>query len=399
MEQTENGAEARDFLVNNGLVSILETVRKLSKSQIRELSPVIDKESRWPEENIRALQAAGLGGLVIDQSMGGLGQGLAGLARVCELLGQSCASTGISFGMHCVGSAVLSAQPTQHQIDTFLKPISEGNHLTSLALSEPGTGAHFYFPGCSSSLQDDGTLEIEGTKCFVTNGAHADSYVVSTGHTGEDEVPHFSCIVVDNNLDGMTWANKWTGFGMRGNSSVGLQLDRVSVPGANLLGHVGDQTWYVFNIVMPYFLMAMSGVYMGVAGAAMDEVRTHLMNRVHSHTGSPLSELPLIQQKYATLSGKLESMRHLVLGAAQQFDDKEENAVVAIMLAKAEVAETATMIVNEAMTMMGGIAYRDGTRIQQLLRDVRASHVMAPTTDLLHLWAGRMLLDQPVLGD
>ncbi|WP_202800243.1 hypothetical protein [Pontibacter sp. BAB1700] len=52
---------------------------------------------------------------------------------------------------------------------------------------------------------------------------------------------------------------------------------------------------------------------------------------------------------------------------------------------------------NEAMTLAGGIAYRDNSRLDVLLRDARAAHVMAPTTDLLYTWLGRALLDQPIL--
>lgn len=49
------------------------------------------------------------------------------------------------------------------------------------------------------------------------------------------------------------------------------------------------------------------------------------------------------------------------------------------------------------MTLCGGIAYRENSLLARLLRDVRASHVMAPTTDLLRLWTGRALLGQPLL--
>jgi hypothetical protein len=34
---------------------------------------------------------------------------------------------------------------------------------------------------------------------------------------------------------------------------------------ANLLGHEGDQIWYVFEVVAPYFLVAMAGTYLGIA--------------------------------------------------------------------------------------------------------------------------------------
>jgi isovaleryl-CoA dehydrogenase len=43
------------------------------------------------------------------------------------------------------------------------------------------------------------------------------------------------------------------------------------------------------------------------------------------------------------------------------------------------------------------MAYRDNSRIAQMLRDARASHVMAPTTELLKVWLGRSLLGIPLL--
>ena len=43
--------------------------------------------------------------------------------------------------MHCVGSAVIGSKATVQQQE-FLRPIVAGEHQTTLALSEPGTGAH-----------------------------------------------------------------------------------------------------------------------------------------------------------------------------------------------------------------------------------------------------------------
>jgi alkylation response protein AidB-like acyl-CoA dehydrogenase len=54
-------------------------------------------------------------------------------------------------------------------------------------------------------------------------------------------------------------------------------------------------------------------------------------------------------------------------------------------------------LANDAMTICGGAAYRDNSRVAQMLRDARASHVMSPTTDLLKLWTGRSLLGLPLL--
>ena len=49
------------------------------------------------------------------------------------------------------------------------------------------------------------------------------------------------------------------------------------------------------------------------------------------------------------------------------------------------------------MTICGGMAYSDKSRVSQTLRNARASHVMSPTTDLLKIWIGRSLLGLPLL--
>ncbi|MCP5382751.1 MAG: acyl-CoA/acyl-ACP dehydrogenase [Kordiimonadaceae bacterium] len=380
------------------LNSDLAKIKVISENQIRTRAVEIDNDLKWPAENIKDLLNAGFGGLCVPSEFGGLGYGLLALAKICETVGMECASTSICFGMHCVGAAVLSAQATEEQAKKYLKPICNGTHLTTLALSEPGTGAHFYYPQCSLYSDHDEFI-LNGTKGFITNGGHADSYVVSAMQTGEGILPSFSCIVVDRDSNGITWKESWKGFGMRGNDSLTAEFKNVRLCKENLLGSEGDQTWYVFNVVAPYFLMAMSGVYLGVARTALNLAQAHLKNRKYGHNGRSLAEESIIQHRLASLWGKCEATGQLIYYAANRFDEGDEAATLEIMLAKAEIAEIATNIVNEAMTLMGGIAYRDGAQIQRCLRDVRAAHVMAPTTDLLRQWAGRILLDQPILGD
>ncbi len=48
--------------------------------------------------------------------------------------------------MHSVAAAVVAAKATERQAKEFLVPIAAGEHLTTLALSEPGTGAQFWLP-------------------------------------------------------------------------------------------------------------------------------------------------------------------------------------------------------------------------------------------------------------
>lgn len=381
----------------------LEAIKQVTTEIVKEVvapgADDIDREARWPEQGIRALQGAGLGGLVIPETYGGLGYGTLALAQICELLGSECASTAICFGMHSVGASVIAANPNQIQCDRYLAPIVAGKHITTLSLSEAGTGAHFYLPQTKLEAQPDG-FRISGTKTFVTNGDNADSYVVSTVAADPDApMGQFSCVVVPRNSKGLSWGPPWDGMGMRGNSSKILNMANVQVPREDLLGKEGDQIWYIFNVVCPYFLMAIAGTYLGIMKSAIEEGRQHLINRHHAHVGLTLAQVPVLQHRLGQMWGEFEKTRQLVYHAARSFDAEEPDALIALMAAKAEVADGAVNVVNEAMTIMGGIAYRDGSRLNRFMRDARASHLMSPTTEILRIWIGRALLGQPLLAD
>ena len=184
---------------------------------------------------------------------------------------------------------------------------------------------------------------------------------------------------------------------MRGNSSRGMRLRDVQVPSGNLLGEQGEQVWYVFEVVAPYFLVAMAGTYVGVAQAALTATLQHLKARRHTHSAQALAQFPTAQQRVADMWTAVQKSRLLLQHAARLGDLGSADALPAILACKADAAETAVWATNEAMTQCGGTAYRDNGLFTRLLRDARASHVMSPTTDMLKLWTGRVALGLPLL--
>lgn len=364
------------------------------------IAPNVEREDRdalWPAPAMKALADAGLMGLNVPVELGGHGQGLTGLLAISRVLAHESPSTALCYAMHCVGTAVIAAKATPLQREAYLEPIARGEHVTTLALSEPGTGAFFWLPETRLERTADG-FGITGTKSFVTNGGCADSYVVSTAADAElHDEGSFSCVVLDADRPGVRWDEPWAGLGMRSNSSRTLHLEGAHIPADRLLGAEGDQLWYIFEVVAPYFLMAMAGTYLGVATAALEEAREHLATRRQSHSGELLGSNPLLAHRLGGLWTELEKTRRLVEAAAAGADAGEADALLGVLACKAAAGETAVDLTNEAMTLCGGMGYRENGKLARLLRDARAAHVMSPTTDLLKTWVGRALLGQPLL--
>jgi isovaleryl-CoA dehydrogenase len=357
----------------------------------------VDVNCLWPKHTMRALAEAGLLGLHVPKRLGGLEQGLMGLIAVTEQLGQACSSSSMCFGMHSVGTAVIAAKATPHHENKYLSAIGRGEHITTLALSETGSGVHFYLPE-TELKKTDGAYRIIGTKQWVTNSKHADSYVVSCKNI-ETDAQHgeFTCVVVDSDSPGRQLEKAWTGFGMRGNDSGPVRFENVLVPPDGLLGNEGDQIWYVFEVIAPYFLTAMAGTYLGIAQAAFDIAISRIQGREYSPLQESLADAPVIQYKVAELWAKLEQARQMVYKAARLGDAGDPAALTYILSSKAIAGEAAVDICNEAMSLCGGSGYGENGDLPRLLRDARASHVMAPTTNLLKLWAGRSILGSAIL--
>ena len=377
------------------LPELQEQAQEIATRVIFPLADEIDREARWPREAMQALRQSRLTGLQVPTHLGGHGQGLLGLATLVETLARGCPATAMCFGMHCVGTAVIAARATAVHEERYLAPIAAGEHLTTLSLSESGTGANFFLS--DTELRRDGDFfHVRGQKQFVTNGSHADSYVVSTRASVPSDRGDFSCLLIDRDLPGIQWGEPWRGFGMRGNDSRAMTLD-VRVPAANLLGNEGDEVWYVFEVIAPYFLVAMAAVYVGLAHSALSAATHHLMERRHSHSGETLAHQPTLQHRIGELWIAVERSRQLLLHAARQGDLGSAAALPCILACKVEAAETAVTVANEAMTLAGGMGFRENGLFARLLRDARAGHVMSPTTEMLKLWTGRVALGLPLL--
>lgn len=378
--------------------SLQELTRQLVETHVAPRAAEVDANCVWPAHSMKALAQAGLMGLQVPAELGGHGQGLQALAAVTEVLARACPSTALCYGMHCVGTAVIAAKATGYHKDKYLQPIAQGRHITTLALSESGTGTHFYLPSTRLAERED-CFVVDGEKQFITNGGYADSYVMSVAPAAREAAQSgdFSCLVLDAQTPGLEWQAPWSGFGMRGNSSRGLRLEAAAVPKPNLLGETGDEVWFVFKVIAPFFLLAMAGTYLGIAQAAVEATGLHLRGRRYAHSGEALADLDALQSRYAAMWMVLEKTRGLVREAAARGDAGHREAMPYILACKADAGETAVQLANEAMTLCGGVAYRENSRVSQMLRDARASHVMAPTTDLLKLWLGRSLLGMPLL--
>jgi isovaleryl-CoA dehydrogenase len=129
---------------------VLADVRDLAQALIAPGAAGVDRESRFPDEQLSALGQAGALGLLVPREHGGAGAGLVALARACEVVGGACASTGMVFLMHCVTTATVTGGGGESAAD-LLERMASGEVLGTLAFSERGPGRTSTPPSCGPS--------------------------------------------------------------------------------------------------------------------------------------------------------------------------------------------------------------------------------------------------------
>jgi alkylation response protein AidB-like acyl-CoA dehydrogenase len=67
-----------------------------------------------------------------------------------------------------------------------------------------------------------------------------------------------------------------------------------------------------------------------------------------------------------------------------------------VLECKASAGEAATEVLDLAVRVCGGAAFRKDLAVERYFRDTRAAGVMAPTTDVLYDFIGKIACGMPL---
>ncbi|HEY3953153.1 MAG TPA: acyl-CoA dehydrogenase [Streptosporangiaceae bacterium] len=351
----------------------------------------VDRAGAFPRGNIEALAGAGLLGLVSSADVGGRGAGLAAAAHVTERLAGACGSTAMVLLMHYAGTAVLEA----HGGDRVRAAIGRDEYLSTLAFSESGSRSHFWAPLGTATSDGDGHVRLDASKSWVTSAGEADGYVWSSlpaGGTGP-----MSLWLVPRDTGGLTVRGPFDGLGLRGNASSPVSADGVRIPRQDMLGADGAGLDIALQTALPSFLVLSAAFSLGLMEALMAKVRAHLLQARLDHLGQTLAEQPVQRARFAQLRILADQVRAFLADTLDALGAGREDSTLRVLEVKAVAAEAACTVADGVMRLCGGSAFRKDAGVERLFRDSLAARVMAPTTDALHEFVGRVGLGMPLM--
>ena len=372
---------------------------ELGRSRFAERAARHDREASFPLENFDDLRQAGLLGLCVPRSHGGLGADFATYALVVAELGRHCAATALSYNMHlsaCMGAGFIAdlldmsaAQRSEHERHRslhFHRIVAQGR-LYAQPFSEGGAAAAGKAPWSTLARPVDGGYRINGRKIFASLSGAADYYGVlctldRPGATLRDTL----YLAVPADASGLTVQGDWDPLGMRGTVSRNLLLQEVFVPDEARL--MPEGLYHQAAQRYPYMFSTLAPAYMGIAQAAYDFTVMYLRGELPGMTPVKRRMYPTKQAAVAEMRIKLEQTRALFLQSTREARiDPDDDARQRLYAAHYTVMENANAICTLALRTCGGQAMLKSLPLERLYRDSRCGSLMLP-------WTAELCLDR-----
>jgi isovaleryl-CoA dehydrogenase len=379
-----------DFDLGPEIDQLRDSVRAFADDEIAPLAAEIDRSDKFPRQLWPKMGELGLHGITVEEEYGGTGMGYLAHVVAMEELSRGSASVGLSYGAHsnlCVNQIRRNGSEAQKR--KYLPKLISGEHVGSLAMSEPNAGSDVVSMATRAEKKGD-RFVINGSKMWITNGPVADTLVVYARTDAAAGPRGITAFIIEKGMKGFSTAQKLDKLGMRGSDTCELVFENCEVPEENVLSQVGRGV----NVLMSgldYERAVLAAGPLGIMQACMDVVLPYVHER--KQFGQPIGTFQLVQGKIADMYTTMNASRAYVYAVAKACDRGEttrEDAAGAILYA----AEKATQCALDAIQLLGGNGYINDYPTGRLLRDAKLYEIGAGTSEIRRMLIGRELFEK-----
>ncbi len=368
--------------------ALLERVHALGRETVAPHSDSVDREARFPLEAFAALRAEKLLSAYIPLEFGGMGLDIGQVAKICEVLGQYCASTAMIFAMHQIQVACI----VHHALGApffrdYAREIASKQHLVASATTELGIGGDTRSSNCAVKVVDKYFM-LEKQAPVISYGAYAEAILVTCRRN--EEAPKNDQVLVLVRQDDCTLKqlSVWDTLGFRGTCSPGFELKSIGkseqifpVP----YGEIHSQTQH------PVAHLVWASLWTGLAHDALGRARSAVRAEARKNPGvTPISATRLAEADLV-----LNSLKSLVQATLSEYetllarDDAEAFShfgfVVRVNNLKLSASQMLIDVVMKAMIICGIQGYRNDSKLTlgRHLRDATGAALMVNNDRIL----------------
>jgi alkylation response protein AidB-like acyl-CoA dehydrogenase len=342
---------ARGFLSKNAPIA-----------HLRQLRDSRDAEG-FSRQLWKSFAELGWTGILVPQDSGGLGSGHVEAGVIMEELGRTLTPSPF-LSTALLAPTAISGAGSKAQQSEYLPRIAAGDLIAALAVDEGSK--HRPDKTALIATRAGNTFTLSGAKTFVVDGHVADLLIVAARTAGTPgETRGLTLLLVNGKAKGLRAERTPM---VDSHNSARLSFENVNVAADAVLGEV-DAGWNTLEGALNVGRAGVAAELLGAGEEAFGRTVNYLRER--KQFGRPIGEFQALQHRSAQLYCELELTRSAVLKALQTLDQSFESASAIVSVAKAKAGASATLAVQEAVQMHGGIGMTDEFDMGFFMKRVR----------------------------
>ncbi len=385
-----------DFTLSKEHEMLRKMYREFAENEVKPLATEIDEEERFPMETVEKMAKLGMMGIYFPKEYGGAGADVLSYAMCVEELAKVCGTTAVIVSAHTsLCAAPIFENGTEEQKMKYLPDLCSGRKIGAFGLTEPGAGTDAQGQQTTAVLDESGENYIlNGSKCFITNGNVADTFVIIavTGKVVDKRgrsMKEISAFIVEKDDKGFSQGKHEKKMGIRGSSTCDLIFEDCVIPKDRMLGKKGEG----FKIAMKTLDGGRIGIAsqaLGIGEGAVDEAVKYAKER--KQFGRRIADFQGISFMLADMAADVEAARQLMYHAAVLKDANSPEASSACSIAKYFAAEAANRCAYKAVQIHGGYGYIREYKVERIYRDARITTIYEGTSQVQQMViAGNLL--------
>jgi len=399
-----------DRYLNDDHRALVREVRGFAQEAIVPVARELDRESRFPWENVKAMAERGLLGLPIPTELGGQGKDALSYLLVVQELARHDASHAITVSAHTtLGTTPILRFGTEEQRRRYVPRLARGEVLGGFGLTEPGAGSDAS-RSTTRAVRENGHWRLNGSKIFITHAGVGEIFTVTAvTEPGEGSKGITSFVVTKPTTDpertgevgmgsvsdlgyteGVKAGKKEDKMGWRASDTRELLLEDARVSDENRLGAEGEG-FKNFMKTLDAGRVGLAALSLGLAEGALEAALEYTNKR--KQFGRKIFDFQPVQFRLADLATEVQAAKHLTYHAAWLMEKGRPFTKEAAM-AKLFASELCMKATIEAVQVMGGAGYSDRYPVERMLRDAKVCEIGEGTSEIQRIVIGRHLVNE-----
>ncbi|MEM1298420.1 MAG: acyl-CoA dehydrogenase family protein [Pseudomonadota bacterium] len=368
-------------------IMIRDAARDYAQERLAPTAGAREKAGLIEEDVIGELGGLGFLGMTINPDWGGAGADYTSYALALTEIAAGDASVATMVSVHNAPvCAVLDRFASDEQKERWLRPLAEGQHIGSFALTEPQAGSDASNLKSRAVKTNEG-YRVNGSKQFISSariGKVTILFAMTDPNAGKRGMSAFIC---ENAASGFEVVRVEEKLGQKASDSCALAFEDLAIPFEDRIGEEGEG-YRIALSSLEAGRIGIAALATGMAQAAYEKALAYAKER--QAFGAPIFDLQAVQFRLAEMATRLEAARGLLLNAAR-LKDAGTPCLKEACMAKLFCAEAAEQICSDAIQTLGGYGYLADYEIERIYRDQKVCRIYEGTDDIQKLIIARQI--------